>query len=93
MEKVDAEILETFVELEPGSPLRVGLRVDVNVPLERKENALIVPLRAVELADGVSTVRVRSAAGIRTQPVRVGVRDGMHAEILEGVEEGDVAVY
>lgn len=93
LEKVDTEILETFVELEPGSPLRVGLRVDVNVPLEWKENVLIVPLRAVELADGVSTARVRTAGGLREQPVRVGTRDAMHFEILDGLEEGDVVAY
>ncbi|MBI1983669.1 MAG: efflux RND transporter periplasmic adaptor subunit [Acidobacteria bacterium] len=93
LEKVDTEILETFVELEPGSPLRIGLRVDVDVPLERKENVLIVPLRAVELADGLATVRVKTAAGLREQPVRVGSRDGMYAEILEGLEEGDVVMY
>ena len=97
LEKVDTEILETFVELEPGSPLRVGLRVglrvDVDVPLEYKENVLVVPFRAVDFADGVATVRVKTAAGLREQPVRVGSHDGMSAEILEGLEEGDVVKY
>ncbi len=93
LEKVDTDILETFVELEPGSPLRVGLRVDVDVPLEHRENVLVVPRRAVELADGAAKVRLKTAAGLREQPVRIGARDGMYAEILEGLEEGDVVAY
>jgi HlyD family secretion protein len=93
LEKVDTEILETFVELDPGSPLRVGLRVDVNVPLERRENVLIVPRRAVELSDGVARVRVKTATGLRTQPVDLGAQDGLKAEITRGLQEGDVVVY
>lgn len=93
MEKVDTEVLETFVEVEPGSPLRVGLRVDVYVQLARKENVLIVPRRAVELTDGVAQVRVKSAVGLRPQPVSLGAQDGLHVEILEGLNEGDVVAY
>jgi HlyD family secretion protein len=92
-EKVDLEVLETFIEVEPGAPLRVGLRVDVEVPLERKTNVLIVPRRAVHVADGAATVRVKAAGSIRPQPVRTGSHDGLHIEILEGLREGDVVVY
>jgi phosphatidylserine decarboxylase len=92
-EKIDTDILETFVETDPGSPLRVGLRVDVYVQLTRKENVLIVPRRAVMLTDGVPLVQVKSAAGVRSQPVRLGAQDGMNVEILEGLKQGDVVVY
>jgi HlyD family secretion protein len=92
-EKIDTDILETFVEVDPGSPLRVGLRVDVYVQLARKENVLIVPRRAVMLTDGVPLVQVKSAAGVRAQPIRLGAQDGMNVEILEGLKEGDVVVY
>ena len=38
MDKVDTEILETFLELEPDAPLRVGLRVDLHIQLEYKND-------------------------------------------------------
>lgn len=93
LEKIDTEVLETFVEVDPGSPLRVGLRVDVYVQLARKDNVVIVPRRAVELGDGVASVRVKTVAGPRPRPVRLGAQDGMYIEVLEGLKEGDVVVY
>jgi HlyD family secretion protein len=71
----------------------VGLRVDVYVQLARKENVLMVPRRAVVLSDGIPLVQVRTAAGVRAQPVRLGAQDGMNVEILEGLREGDAVVY
>ena len=93
LEKVDTDVLESFVEVEPGTPLRVGLRVDLYFPLERKENVLVIPRRAVEMMDGVAQVRVKFAAGVSQVPVRVGIQDGLNIEIAEGLKEGDVVVY
>jgi len=92
-EKIDTDILESFVELDPGTPLRVGLRVDVDVPLEHKENVLVIPRRAVQISDGTARVRVKSAGGFRYQPVRLGAQDGINIEITEGLKEGDVVAY
>lgn len=92
-EKVDLDVLESFVEVDPGSPLRVGLRVDVYIQLARQENVLIVPLRAVESSDGVASVRVKTASGLHRQVVRLGAQDGLNVEITDGLREGDVVVY
>jgi len=42
-----ADVLESFFEVDPGSPLRVGLRVDVYIELAQRQNVLVIPLRAV----------------------------------------------
>ena len=59
----------------------------------RKENVLIIPRRAVMLTDGVPLVQVKTAAGLRARPVRLGAQDGMNVEILEGLKEDDVVAY
>ena len=92
-EKIDTDILETFIEVDPGSALRVGLRVDVYVQLARKDNVLIVPRRAVEFSDGVATVQVKAHAGPSPQPVHLGAQDGVNVEIVDGLKEGDVVAY
>ena len=92
-DKVDTDVLESFVELDPGSPLRVGLRVDVYVQLAKKKNVLIVPQRAVEFNDGAPLVRVKTAEAVKTRPVQVGAQDGVNTEITSGLKEGDVVVY
>lgn len=93
LEKVDTDVLETFVEMDPGSPLRVGLRVDVYVQLARKDNVLIVPLRALEKTDSLPVVHVKSSSGVRVQRIGRGAQDGLNVEVTGGLKEGDVVVY
>lgn len=92
-EKIDTDVLESFVEVDPGSPLRVGLRVDVYIELERRANVLIIPLPAVEYQEGIATVRVKLPMGIQTRKVQLGAEDGMNIEVAQGLTEGDVVVY
>lgn len=92
-DKVDTDVLESFVEVDPGSPLRIGLRVDVYIQLAKKEKVLIVPQRAVEFSDGAAVVRVKTPDGVRARPVQVGARDGLNTEVTSGLQEGEVVVY
>jgi HlyD family secretion protein len=92
-EKIDTDVLESFVEVDRGSPLRVGLRVDVYIELARRDNVLVVPLRAVELQQGIATVRVKTSSGLETRKVRLGAQDGLNIEVAEGLNEGEALVY
>jgi len=92
-EKIDTDILESFVEVDPGSPLRVGLRVDVYIELARKENVLVIPLHAVEFQEGVATVHVRTSTGVQPRKVQLGAPDGLNIEVVEGLREGEELVY
>jgi HlyD family secretion protein len=92
-EKIDTDVLESFVEVDPGSPLRVGLRVDVYIELARRDNVLVIPLRAVEWQQGNATVRVKAPSGLETRNVRLGAQDGLNIEVTGGLTEGDVLVY
>jgi HlyD family secretion protein len=92
-EKIDMDVLESFVEVDPGTPLRVGLRVDVYIEMARRDNVLVIPLRAVEYQEGVPTVRLKTPHGIESRKVQLGAQDGLNIEITEGLSEGEVLVY
>ncbi|MFZ0960989.1 MAG: efflux RND transporter periplasmic adaptor subunit [Terriglobia bacterium] len=92
-EKIDMDVLESFVEVDPGTPLRVGLRVDVYIELARKDNVLVVPLQAVELQEGVATVHVKTGTGIELRKVRLGAQDGLNIEVADGLHEGEELVF
>ncbi|HMD84727.1 MAG TPA: efflux RND transporter periplasmic adaptor subunit [Terriglobia bacterium] len=92
-EKIDMDVLESFVEVDPGSPLRVGLRVDVYIELARKDNVLVIPLHAVEFQEGVATVHVRTSSGVQSRKVQLGAQDGLNIEVADGVREGEELVY
>ena len=92
-EKIDTDVLESFVEVDPGTSLRVGLRVDVYIDLVRRENVLVIPLRAVEFQNGVASVHVRTAAGVQPRNVQLGGQDGLKIEVTDGLREGEEIVY
>ncbi len=92
-EKIDMDVLESFVEVDPGTPLRVGLRVDVYIELARKDDVLVIPLRAVEFQEGVATVHVKTASGVESRKVQLGAQDGLNIEVADGLREGEELVY
>lgn len=87
------DVLESFVEADPGTPLRVGLRVDVYIELSRKENVLVIPMRAVQTQDGMTAVHVKTSTGIQSRQVRLGAQDGLNIEVAEGLSDGEEIVY
>jgi HlyD family secretion protein len=63
------------------------------VEVARKDNVLVIPLRAVELQEGVATVQVKSSTGVQSRKVQLGAQDGLNIEVAEGLREGDIVVY
>jgi HlyD family secretion protein len=89
--RVDNGIVTLDVELQdPSAPfLRQNLRVDVQVIVDRVENALRVMRGSYMTPDGTHAAFVlREEVAVRT-PVRFGITNIDYYEILEGLEEGD----
>ena len=75
-------------------PLRPGMTANVTIIVEKRENTLIVPFRAVETEGGQAFVTLQTDAGSQRVPVTLGLITDTQIEILSGVDEGDlVAVY
>jgi HlyD family secretion protein len=83
------------VRLDPTDlPLRPGMTANVTIIVEKRENTLIVPFRAVETEGGQAFVTLQTDAGSQRVPVTLGLITDTQIEILSGVDEGDlVAVY
>ncbi len=75
-------------------PLRPGMTANVTIIVEKRENTLIVPFRAVETEGGQAFVTLQTDSGSQRVPVTLGLITDTQIEILSGVSEGDlVAVY
>jgi len=83
------------VRLDPTDlPLRPGMTANATITVEKRENTLIVPFRAVETEGGQAFVTLQTDAGSQRVPVTLGLITNTQIEILSGVSEGDlVAVY
>ncbi|MCY3021794.1 MAG: efflux RND transporter periplasmic adaptor subunit [Planctomycetota bacterium] len=81
---------------EASKVLRVGLPVEIEITVERRDNVLTVPRSCVPQADGqefVWLVERNSKSGTNEAPKRRDVKCGMYddhfVEILSGLTEGD----
>jgi len=83
----------------PPDFLRQDMTVSIEVEVERKPGALIVPEEALVFdaaasASGSAAPTVFKAIDgqARRQPVRIGIRQAGKVEILEGLASGDVVI-
>ena len=75
-----------------GNRLRPGLFARVDVILERRENALLIPEAALmPTKDGQFVFKVTDGAA-EMVPVKTGLRQEGEVEIVEGLAEGDIVV-
>ncbi len=75
---------------KPSARLRPGMTVQMNIPIAHVEDVVAVPVGAVFRGEGNSRV-VYVLAGDKTEKrvVKVGVSNTEHAQILQGVAEGE----
>jgi len=82
---------DTTVHLaNPDNLLRAGMTANVEIIIQEKENALLVPASAVKEEGQRTFVFVKNAQG---QPERravvLGIRNDAFVEVMEGLQEGE----
>ena len=70
----------------PGSAVKARITVDL------QPAALVVPLTALQTADGSDAVYVRQGEQYAARAVKIGRRDAKRAEILSGLKAGEQVV-
>jgi len=92
--KEDTRTMHTEVDVpNPNHLLVPGLYAEATITLENKPQALAVPLQAVDHAAQGTTVDVVDASGkIDVRRVSLGIQTATVAEVLSGLQEGDMVV-
>lgn len=82
----------TFSELDPR--FKSGMSVNLDIIVNQKDSALIIPRRAVKQLGGKTTVLVYAGPGNTPEEreVKVGLRGETEVEILSGLTEGEIIV-
>ena len=70
----------------------VGMTASVSLLVAEKKGALLVPSEAIRIEGKKSVVYVPEGEGSKAVPVKIGIDNGLKAEILGGLEE-NAAVY
>jgi len=75
---------------KPDPRLSPGMTVTLNVPIARADDAISVPVTAVFKSEGnKKVVYVKTGDSTEKREVKVGVTNIDHAQILNGVKEGE----
>ena len=72
--------------------LRLGMSASVTVLVSEKPHVLSVPVEAVTWDKGLSYVNKVEDGQITQTRVKVGVQNDLYAEIVSGLEEGDLVL-
>jgi RND family efflux transporter MFP subunit len=92
--KEDTRTMHTEVDVaNPQRVLLPGLYADATIRLEHKENAVTVPLQAVDRNGDQTTVDVVGPSNqIEARPIVLGIQTATNAEVLSGLKEAEVIV-
>ena len=84
-------VFDVPIEVETrGLSLKLGMTVNITIPVDRSENVLVVPAAAVLSDEKGTYVRLVQGKEAERRQIVLGVSDGVLAEIVEGLSEGDV---
>ncbi len=98
-QKEGATLFDVEIELQknPAIVLRAGYSANADVIIREKKDVLIVPERVVTFEDGGKKAFVElPGADPKEDPrkveIKIGISDGMNAEVVSGVKKGDKVV-
>jgi RND family efflux transporter MFP subunit len=82
-----------IIQLDTSSDqILPNMAVSINIIVNSKSNVLVVPLSAVSLRDGTSTVTVVENDQQIIKTVETGISNDTQTEIISGLSEGDIIV-
>jgi cobalt-zinc-cadmium efflux system membrane fusion protein len=71
---------------------RPGAAVRARVTVQERQAALVVPVLALQTFEGETVVFTREGNSYTPRAVKLGERDAVNAEVLEGLKEGEEVV-
>jgi RND family efflux transporter MFP subunit len=83
----------TEIELSnPNGDLLPGMYASVQLELERKKDAFLVPVQALLVEKAGASVFTIAGGRAKKKPVHTGFNDGVNVEIMDGVELGEPVI-
>jgi len=85
---------KTIIDIEnPDEELRDGMSATAEIIIERYNNVLLIPNRAIRGTWDKPSVEVVVDGQIEQREISLGSSDGMKSEVLSGLEEGEMVVF
>jgi RND family efflux transporter MFP subunit len=97
-DQIDMSTRTMHTEVQVPNPkyeIIPGMYADIQLPVHTDENVLTLPLQAVQVKgqNGGSVMIVDNTNHIDKRQVTLGIQSANRVEILEGVKDGETAIY
>jgi len=76
----------------PGGKLKPGMFARVEAVVDKRANALTIPVEAIRLGEAKPAVMVVRNGIVEDVPVELGVSDARSVEVLRGISEADQVI-
>jgi HlyD family secretion protein len=81
------------VTLDPSdTPIRLGMTVNANIQVAKKENVLLVPNRAIRATNNRRVVSIYDGVALHDSELKLGLSNDQETEVISGLEEGQRVV-
>jgi membrane fusion protein (multidrug efflux system) len=92
LDKATKTMLTETQMANPGMKLQPGMLVNARIAIEKKEDALLLPVEALVKEKANSFVFIFDGGKLKKTPVQVGFNDGTNVEIVAGIKAADLAI-
>lgn len=76
----------------PTNSLRIGMTVQGQINIEKRENILAVPTSTLKKRNKETVVMVLKNNQVEEKSVKIGLSDGQYTEIISDLEEGELVI-
>src|SRR5579871_4826190 len=92
LDKATKTMLTETQMANPGMKLQPGMLVNARIGIDKKGDALVLPVEALVKEKTNSFVYIFNDGKVKKSPVAVGFNDGTNVEIVAGVTPADLAI-
>lgn len=76
----------------PENSLRIGMTVQGEVTIAKRENVLVVPTSTIKKANGKATISVLENQQPVEKEIQLGLTDSQYTEVISGLSEGEQVI-
>jgi RND family efflux transporter MFP subunit len=92
LDKATKTMLTEAQMANPGMKLQPGMLVNARIAIDKKNDALLIPVEALVKEKTNSFVFIFNDGKIKKAPVQVGFNDGTNVEVVAGINPADLAI-
>ena len=75
-----------------AAAIKTGMTANIAIVVDKRENVLLVPNRAIRTVARQRVVQVQTTLGVAQTPITIGLQNDSQTEVVSGLKEGDAVV-